>query len=100
MALTSEQREQIVQIRKFAADLNLSNEQKEKLRTLLDRTMEKAQTYRTINPSVPNADLRAVTSNTDQIRQQIVNFLTSEQLAKWDNAAENAKEFVVEKSAA
>jgi hypothetical protein len=100
MALTSEQREQIAEIRKFAADLNLSNDQQEKLRMLLKWAMEKAQTYKTVDPNAPDADLRAVTFNPDQIRQQIVSFLTPEQLTKWDNAAKNAKEFVVKKSAA
>jgi hypothetical protein len=101
MALTSEQREQIDQIRKFTADLNLSNDQRGKLRASLERTMEDAQTHRTVNPNAPNADLvRAVFFNPDQIRQQLVDFLTPEQLTKWDNAAKSAKEFVVAKSAA
>lgn len=101
MALTSEQREQMDQIRNFAADLSLSNDQKEKLRGFLERAKEAAQTYRTIDPKAPNADLvEAVAFNPDQIRQQIVTFLTPEQLTKWDNAAKNAKEFMVQKSAA
>jgi hypothetical protein len=101
MALTPEQREQIDQIRKFAAILNLSDDQKQRLRALLERANEKARTHQTANSNAPNADLvRAVASNSDQIRQQIVNFLTPEQLTKWNNAAKSAKKFVVEKSAA
>jgi hypothetical protein len=100
MGLTSEQREQIDQIRKFAADLMLSSDQRGKLRALLERTMENEQAYRTVNPHAPNAALvRAEFFNPDQIRQQIVNFLTPGQLTKWDNAVKSAKEFVVAKSA-
>ena len=93
MALTSEQREQVEQIRKLAAYLNLSNDQRAKLRSLLERAMEKGQTYRTIDPNAPNSDRRIISSNEDHIRQQIVNFLTPEQLTRWDMFGDPEKVF-------
>lgn len=102
MALTPDQREQVAdQLRKFAGDLNLSDDQKERLRGFLEQAKEKVQAYRTANPNASTADmLKAVTQNRDQIRAQVVKFLTPDQLSKWDSAVKNAKEFLGEKLAA
>ena len=102
MPLTSEQREQIADhLKKFAADLNLSDDQKEKLRAFLEQAKEKVHAYRSANPNASSADIvRAVASHRDQLREQVVKFLTPEQLTKWDAAAKSAKEFLGEKLAA
>ena len=102
MPLTSEQREQVAdQLKKFASDLNLSDDQKEKLRGFLEQAKEKVQAYRTANPNATNADIiKAVASHRDQLREQVVKFLTPEQLTKWDAAVKTAKEFLGEKLAA
>ena len=102
MHLTSEQREQVAdQLKKFAADLNLSDDQKDKLRGFLEQAKEKVQDYRSANPNASTADIvKAVASHRDQIREQVVKFLTPEQLTKWDAAVKNAKEFLGEKLAA
>jgi hypothetical protein len=102
MPLTREQSQQVAdQVKKFAADLNLSDDQKEKLRGSLEQAKEKVQAYRTANPNASAVDLvKAVASNRDQIRQQVVSFLTPDQLTKWDSNVKNAKEFLGEKLAA
>jgi hypothetical protein len=102
MPLTSEQREQVAdQLKKFAADLNLSDDQKDKLRGFLEQAKEKVHAYRSANPNASTADIvKEVASHRDQIRERIVKFLTPEQLAKWDAGVKNAKEFLGEKLAA
>jgi len=102
MPLTADQREQVAdQLKKFAGDLNLSDDQKDKLREFLEQAKEKVQAYRTANPNASNADIvRAVASHRDELRARLVNFLTPEQLTKWDAAVKNAKEFLGEKLAA
>jgi hypothetical protein len=102
MPLTADQREQVAdQLKKFASDLNLSDDQKDKLRGFLEQAKEKVQAYRTANPDASNADIvRAVASHRDELRARLVNFLSPEQLTKWDAAVKNAKDFLGEKLAA
>src|SRR5215471_4075833 len=99
MPLTADQREQVAnELKKFAGDLNLSEDQKNKLRGALEQAREKVQAYRTANPNASPADImKAIGQNRDQIRQQVVNFLTPDQLTKWDSTIKNAKEFLGEK---
>src|SRR5215813_6970138 len=102
MPLTNDQREQVAnELKKFATDLNLSDDQKNKLRGFLEQAKEKLQAYRTENPKASHADiLKAIAQHRDQIREQVVKFLKPEQLAKWDSAVKGAKEFLGEKLAA
>ena len=102
MPLTADQREQVAdQLRKFASDLNLSNDQKDKLRGFLQQAKEKVQAHRTANPNTSTADIvKAVAANRDQLREQLVKFLTPEQLTKWESAVKNAKDLLGEKLAA
>jgi hypothetical protein len=102
MPLTTEQRELVAdQLKKFGAELNLSDDQKDKLRGFLEQAKEKVQAYRSANPNASTADMvKAVASHRDQLREQVVKFLTPEQLTKWDAAVKNAKEFLGEKLAA
>jgi hypothetical protein len=44
--------------------------------------------------------VKAVAANRDQLRERLVNFLSPEQLTKWDAAVKNAKDFLGEKLAA
>ena len=102
MSLTAEQRDMVAsELKRFATDLNLSDEQKEKLRTSLSEASEKLQDYKEQNPNVSREDLiRKVAENRSAIRQRVVNFLTPEQLTKWDAEAAKAKEFLGQKIAA
>jgi len=102
MPLTPDQREQVAnEIKKFSGDLNLTDDQKNKLRGFMEQAREKVQTYRTANPNASKADImKAIGEHRDQIREQVVKFLTPDQLTKWDSAVKNAKEFLGEKLAA
>ena len=102
MPLTQEQRDVVAnELKRFAADLNLSEDQKEKLRTSLSDASEKVQEYKEQNPNATKEDLiKKVADNRAAIRQRVVNFLTPEQLTKWDAEAAKAKEFLGQKIAA
>jgi hypothetical protein len=102
MPLTQEQRDMVVdELKRFATDLSLSEDQKQKLHGFLSEASEKLQEYKQQNPNVSKEDLiRKVADNRAMIRQRLVNFLTPEQLTKWDAAAAKAKEFLGQKLAA
>jgi polyhydroxyalkanoate synthesis regulator protein len=102
MPLTNDQREQIAnELKKFAGDLNLNDDQKNKLRGFLEQAKEKVQAYKTANPNVSKGDMvKAIAQHRDQIREQVTKILTPDQLSKWDSAVKNAKEFLGEKLAA
>ena len=102
MPLSTDQREQVAnEVKKFAANLNLSDDQKNRLRGMLEQAKEKVQAYRTANPNASSADiLKAVAQNREQIRQQLSTVLSPDQMTKWDTAIKGAKEFLGEKLAA
>jgi hypothetical protein len=102
MNLTQEQRETIVaELKKFGAELNLSPEQKEKLHNFLTESYGKLQEYKSQNPDATKEDLiKKVSANRTQLRERLVNFLTPEQLKKWDASVGKAKEFLGQKIAA
>ena len=99
MSLTVEQREQVAtELKRFAGDLNLTDDQKEKLQAALGEGREKVGEYLKNNPTATRADVIAkVKAHRDQIRQRVVNFLTPEQLSKWDSEVAKAKEFLGQK---
>ena len=99
MNLTTEQREQVAtEMKRFGADLNLNNEQKEKLQSALSEGREKIGEYLKNNPNTSKADMIAkVKAHRTEIRQRVVNFLSPEQLSKWDSEVAKAKEFLGQK---
>ena len=102
MPLTSEQRDNVVgELKRIGASLNLSDDQKQKLQTFMTEASEKIQEYRQHNPNATREDLiKKVTDNRAALRQRLVNFLTPDQLTKWDSEVANAKEFLGQKLAA
>ena len=99
MNLTTEQREQVVtEMKRVGADLNLNNEQKEKLQSALSEGREKIGEYLKNNPNASKADMIAkVKAHRIDIRQRVVSFLSPEQLSKWDSEVAKAKEFLGQK---
>jgi periplasmic protein CpxP/Spy len=99
MSLTAEQREQVAtELKRFAGDLNLTDDQKEKLQTALTEGREKIGEYLKNNPNTTKADIiDKVKAHRDEIRQRVVKFLTPEQLSKWDSEIAKAKEFLGQK---
>ena len=96
MSLTAEQREQVAtELKRFAADLNLTEEQKEKLQAALTEARERVGDYLRNNPNTNKADIIAkVRAHRDEIRQRVVEFLTPDQLSKWDSEIAKGKEFL------
>jgi periplasmic protein CpxP/Spy len=102
MSLTQEQRNMVVdELKRFATDLSLSEDQKQKLQGFLSEASEKLHEYKQQNPNASREDvIRKVADNRSTIRQRLVSFLTPEQLTKWDAEAAKAKEFLGQKLAA
>jgi transcription initiation factor TFIIIB Brf1 subunit/transcription initiation factor TFIIB len=96
MNLTPEQRNQVAdEVKRFASDLHLSSEQKDKLQTAFQSAREKLGDYMKDHPGVTKADIvKEVSGQRDQIRQRVVNFLNPEQLKKWDTEIVKAKDFL------
>jgi Spy/CpxP family protein refolding chaperone len=102
MNLSTEERGQVVtELKRFASDLNLTDDQKEKLRAILTEAREKIAEYMQQNPNTPKADvIGKVVANRDAIRQRVVSFLSPEQLKKWDDERAKAMDFLGQKIAA
>ena len=102
MNLTPEQREQVAtEVKRFATDLHLSDDQKEKLQNAFTDARAKMGDYMQEHPGITRADIaKHVMSRRDEIRQRVVNFLTPDQLKKWDAEISKAKEFLGQNLAA
>jgi len=99
MPITAEEREQVAsELKRFGQDLNLTDQQKEKLQSALVEAREKLGEYLKKNPGTTRADIVAkVKANRDEIRQRIATFLSPEQLTKWTAEMAKAKEFLGQK---
>jgi periplasmic protein CpxP/Spy len=102
MNLTPEQREQVVaELKRFGADLQLTDDQKSRLQEFLVEARTKVGDYLQANPNATRADItKQVAANRDQLRQRLVNFLNPDQLKKWDAEVSKAKEFLGQQIAA
>ena len=96
MSLSMEQGEAIRnELRRFAGDLNLSEEQKTKLHEQLAFAAGRLHEYKKSHPEVMRQDIiKAVASHRTELRQAVERFLTPEQLKKWDAEVSKAKEFL------
>jgi len=102
MSLTPEQRDGLMsEAKKIGASLNLSDDQKSKLQGFMTEASEKVQAFKQQNPNASEKDIvKKIADNRAALRQRLVNFLTPEQLTKWDNEIAKAKEFLGQKLAA
>ncbi len=86
------------ELKQFAADLNLSDAQKEQLKAGLENAREKLDEIRRNNPDVTRADVIAkLQAERGALRERVVKFFTPEQLAKWDAGVARAKTFLGER---
>ena len=85
MTMTSEQREQVAtELKRFAGDLNLTDQQKERLQTALAEEREKVGEYLKTHPNTTKAEIVAhVKEHRTEIHQRVAAFLSPEQLSKW-----------------
>lgn len=100
--LTQEERETVAkELRKIGTDLHLSDEQKEKVERFMTEASEKIQEYKQRNPHASREDLvKKIAEKRANIREHLVDFLTPDQLSKWDAGVAKAKEFLGQKAAA
>ena len=98
MHLSPEQRTQAAaELKRFGADLQLTDEQRTKLHDFLAEARAKVAEYHETHPTATRADIiKEVQANRDQLRGRLTNFLKPEQLQKWDAEVSKAKEFLGE----
>jgi KaiC/GvpD/RAD55 family RecA-like ATPase len=96
MTMTAESREQVVtELKRFGADLNLTEDQQEKLQSALADGREKVSEYMSSHPNTTRAEIVAkVKEHRGEIHERIAKFLDPAQLSKWDNEVAKAKEFL------
>ena len=96
MTMTAEQRDQVAtELKRFAGDLNLTEQQKEKLQATLAEKREKVGDYLKSHPNTTKAEIVAqVKEHRTEIHQRVAAFLNPEQLSKWDSEVAKAKEFL------
>jgi len=83
------------ELRRFAADLNLSDDQKTQLKAGLENAHDHLDEIRAQNPDITRADVRAkIVAERDSLRQRVENFFTPDQLTKWDAEVTKAKDFL------
>jgi hypothetical protein len=94
--MTTEVRTKIVdEVKRFAADLKLSDSQKTQLHTWFEKAEDRIEEIRKEHPDVTRADvIKKLAAARDQIREHLVNFLTPEQLTKWDAEISKARTFL------
>jgi periplasmic protein CpxP/Spy len=99
MTMTTESREQVAaELKRFAADIKLTEEQKEKLQAALADGREKVGEYLKAYPNTTKAEIIAkVKEHRAEIHQRVAGFLNPEQLGKWDDEVAKAREFLGQK---
>ena len=96
MSLSDEQGQAIrSELKRFAGELNLSDEQKTKLRERMAFAAGRLHEYKKSHPEVTRQDIiNAFRSHRSELREGLERFLTPEQLKKWDAEVAKAKEFL------
>jgi len=88
------------ELKRLGTELNLSDSQKEQLRTFLTEKYEQLQEYKKQNPHITKEDIvQYVAKNRAAGREKIERFLTPEQLKIWDAEVAKAKDFLSQRAA-
>jgi periplasmic protein CpxP/Spy len=83
------------ELKRIAASLNLSEDQKKQLHTSLENAREKLDEIRKAHPDITKADvIEKLKSVRVAARERVVKFLTPDQLTKWDAEVAKAKSFL------
>lgn len=83
------------ELKHFGTDMNLSEDQKTRLKSALENTREKLDEVRKNNPDITRADVIAKLKEARApLRGRVEAFLTPEQLTKWDAEVAKAKAFL------
>jgi len=88
------------ELKRLGGELNLSDQQKEQLRTFLTGKYEQLQEYRKNNPNMSKEDVaQYIAKNRAAGREKLEKFLTAEQLKTWDAEVAKAKDFLSQRAA-
>lgn len=88
------------ELRRLGGELNLSDSQKDQLKTFLTEKYEQLQEYKKQNPNVSKDDIaRYIAQNRTAGREKIEKFLTPDQLKIWDAEVAKAKDFLSQRAA-
>ena len=88
------------ELKRLGTELNLTDNQREQLRTFLTEKYEQLQEYKKQNPNVSREDIaRYIAKNRAAGREKIEKFLTPEQLKTWDAEVAKAKDFLSQRAA-
>ena len=88
------------ELKRLGGELNLSAEQKDKLKVFLTDKYEQLQEYRKQNPNITKEDVaRYIAKNREAGREKLEKFLTPEQLKIWDAEMAKAKDFLSQRAA-
>jgi periplasmic protein CpxP/Spy len=89
-----------VELKRLGSELNLSDHQKEELKTFLTDKYEKLQEYKKLNQNVSKEDIaQYVAKNRSAGRDKLEKCLSAEQLSKWDAEIAKAKDFLSQRAA-
>jgi hypothetical protein len=84
-----------MELRRFAAEMNLSDAQKGELKTVLENARERMDQIREKNPDVNKPDVMSKFAEVRRsVRERMERFLMPQQLAKWDAEMAKAKSFL------
>ena len=94
--LSSEAKQVVLaELKRIGGELNLSDDQKTRLQAALENAREKIDEIRKAHPDLTQADVIAKLRSVRTVaRDRLVQFLTPDQLAKWDAEIKKAKSFL------
>ena len=88
------------ELKRLVKELNLSDSQREQLKTFLTEKYEQLQQYKKQNPNISREDIaQYIAKNRAAGRGKIEKFLTPEQLKIWDGEVAKAKDFLSQRAA-
>jgi dsDNA-binding SOS-regulon protein len=88
------------ELKRLVTELNLSDSQREQLKTFLTEKYEQLQEYKKQNPNISREDIaQYIAKNRTAGREKIERFLTPEQLKIWDAEVAKAKDFLSQRAA-
>lgn len=88
------------ELKRLGGELNLSDSQKEQLKTFLTEKYEQLQEYKKQNPNLSKEDIvQYIAKNRSAGREKIEKFLTPDQLKTWDAEVAKAKDFLSQRAA-
>ena len=88
------------ELKRLGGELNLSDSQKEQVKTFLTEKYDQLQEYKKHNPNLSKDDIvQYIAKNRAAGREKIEKFLTPDQLKIWDAEVAKAKDFLSQRAA-